>query len=248
MITVTFESKNEMVGYLKTLGTSSSFVSLETETEVKMRKTGNPFVGTVKVVKRTGLINVDFVSSVRRRMAEIQKVAFSETEYVAGTTWYKHVQTAEGKALPLCVHKDDDRRFYLQYFPLRSHGEIYFLKGRQLSAEEVVQMETFITEKERKAFKPIVITLAIDSIRKMKARNITVLNETIDRIAQSYAKLQPAQPPIRKDWFSVAVLVSYCRDWELAKAMFPFSCPSKSPFNFNAGVGPTFLAPLGRPH
>lgn len=200
MNTVTFDSKNEMVGFLKTVGTSSSFVSLVTETEVKMRKTGNPFLGAVKVVKRTGLINVNFVNSVRRRMAELQKVAFSETEYTAGTTWYKHIQTAEGKALPLCIHKDDDRRFYLQYFPLRSRGAKYFLKGRELSAEEVAQMETFITEPERKAFKPIVITLAIDSIRKMSARNITVLNETIDRIAQSYAELKPAQPTIERVW------------------------------------------------
>lgn len=198
MNTVTFEDKNEMVGFLKTVGTSSSFVSLVTETEVKMRKTGNPYVGTVKVVKRTGLINVDFVKSVRRRMAEIQQVAFSETEYTPGKTWYEHLQTAEGKPLPLCVHQKDARRFYLQYYPLRSHGEKYFLNGRELTAEEVTQMETFITEKEHKPFKPIVITLAIDSIRKMKARNITVLNETIDRLAQTFAELNPAQPTVAK--------------------------------------------------
>lgn len=198
MNTVTFQDKAEMVGYLKTVGTGSSFVSLQTETAVKMRKTGNPFLGTVKVTKRTGIINVNFVNAVRRRMAEIQRVAFTETEYTKGTTWYVHVQNQEGKPLPLCVHKNDDKRFYLQFYPLRSHHATYFLNGRQLSIEEVAQMETFITETERKAFKPIVITLALDSIRSMKARNVTVLNKTIDRLAQSYAQLNPAQPSLGK--------------------------------------------------
>jgi hypothetical protein len=33
--------------FLRELGTQVRFISLVTETEVEMRKTGNPFVGTV---------------------------------------------------------------------------------------------------------------------------------------------------------------------------------------------------------
>jgi hypothetical protein len=189
--TINLESKNEIVGFLKTLGTASSFVSMDTETEVKMRKTNNPFLGAVKRCKRSGLINVNFVNSVRRKLAEIQGTTFAETEYVAGSTWYKHLETQEKKPLALCVHQKDERKFYVQFFPLHSSEHRYFLDGREMSADEVKQMKSFITETERVEYKPIVITLAIDSIRKMRARSITVLNETVNRIAQRYNS--PAQ-------------------------------------------------------
>jgi hypothetical protein len=196
-MTIKISDKNEMVAFLKMIGTGSQFVSLKTETAVKMRKTNNPFVGAVKVTKRTGLVNVDFIAAVRRRMAELQQVAFSETEYEAGSTWYKHVSTEEGKSLPLCVHQKDERKFYLQFFPLHSRDTKYFLNNRELSLEEINQMKTFITEQERNEFKPIVITLAIDSIREMRAKSITILNKTVNRLAQRMSQMEPAQKTVQ---------------------------------------------------
>lgn len=184
-----------MVGFLKTLGTDSQFVSFHTQTEVRMRKTGNPFVGTVKVTKLTGLIGVNFVKAVRRRMAEILGMDFVDTEYTPGSTWYTHLQTDEGKPLPLCVHQEDEQRFYVQFFPhpRKYRNTEYHLRGRKLTEAEVALMKTFVVKREGDEFKPVVITLAIDSIRKMSVRRITVLNNTVNRLTQTLTQLRPAQ-------------------------------------------------------
>jgi hypothetical protein len=185
--------KNEMVKFLGALGTGCQFVSLRTETVVQMRTTDNPFVGTVKVTKRVGLINVDFVSSVRRRMADLLGIPFVETVYVPGETWFRHVQR------PLMVHKTDERRFYCQFFPLKSEGTRYFLKGKELTKDEVEQMRGFVIQKTRDDRKPLVIVLAIDSIREMRARTVTILNQTVNRIAQRLSEQTPAQKRVPLD-------------------------------------------------
>ena len=182
--TVKIQDKNELVGFLRTIGTQSRFVSLRTETAVKMRKTGNPFVGTVKVARRNGLVNVNFVNSVNRNM---EKAGVENPDYTPGETWYTHTTTEDGKSLPLCVNKKDPSKYYLQYFPYRNLGTHYVLNGKVLSADEVTKMKTFIAEDSRSEYKPLVITLAIDSIREIKFRQVTLLNETISRIQNRMA-------------------------------------------------------------
>lgn len=178
--TVKIKDKRELAGFLRVLGTASCFISMRTETEVKMRKTGNPYLGTVKVERRNGLVNVNFVAACERNLS---KETGEKVEYIPGETWYVHEQTVEGKPLPLCHHKDDDQRYYLQYFPHRVIGEKeYYLKGVKLTDEQVKEMKKFITKENRPAFKPRVITLSMDSIRELKARQITVMNDTISRI------------------------------------------------------------------
>lgn len=186
--TVRIKDNNELVGFLRTTGGQSScFISLRTVTPVKMRKTGNPFVGAVKVSRRNGLINVDFVSSVERNM---KAAGIENPEYTAGSTWYVHETTEEGKKLALCVHKNDVTKHYLQYFPLKNLSTHYELNGRRLTAEEVTKMKTFITEDTRNEFKPIVITLAMDSIKEIKLRQVTILTENIERIKSRLTALK----------------------------------------------------------
>lgn len=172
-----------MVDFIKSIGTECRFVSMLTETEVKMRKTGNPFVGAVKVSRRNGLVNVNYVESVKRKLTEMTG---EKAEYVAGSTWYVHDTTTEGKPLSLCIHKNDGTRFYLQYFPHRTLGQNeYFHNGRKLTATEVEMMKTFIAPDTRPEYKPTVITLAIDSIRELRARRVKMLNDTVSRIAKT---------------------------------------------------------------
>ena len=179
----------EMVGFIRSIGTECRFVSMVTETEVKMRKTGNPFVGAVKRSRRNGLVNINFVTAVEKRLKELTGKA---TEYVAGSTWYEHTMTEDGRPLPLCVHKKDNRKFYIQYFPHRTLGRNeYFLNGRRLTETEVSQMKTFITPDNRAEHKPAVITLAMDSIRELRARKVAMLNDTVSKIA-SHLSSQPA--------------------------------------------------------
>ncbi len=183
--TVRIKDPMELVGFIKSVGTDCCFVSMRTETEVKMRKTGNPFFGAVKVSKRNGLLNVNFVKSVERNMKELTGV---KQTYTPGTTWYVHDQTVEGKPLPLCYSKQPTKRTgkvepYLQYYPHKTVGKnTYFLNGRQLSDAEVAQMKKFVITQPYSPTKPAVITLMMDSIRELKARKVTMLNDTFSRI------------------------------------------------------------------
>ncbi len=161
-----------MVGFLKSVGTECRYVSMITVTEVKMRKTGNPYLGAVKVSNRNGLINVNFTNSVERRVAESLGISPTQVEYTPGKTWYKHLQTAEGKPLALCVHQSDEGKYYLQYFPHKAKS-VYLFKGELIAYEKLAP---FVTEKEQNEFKPVVITLALKSIRQVKFRKLTFKN------------------------------------------------------------------------
>lgn len=187
--TIKIRNPFEMVGFLKGLGTASCFVSMRTETEVKMRKTGNPYVGAVKVSRRNGLINVNFRNAVARRCAEM---GVHQPE--PGETWYVHDSTVEGQPLALCYSKHPVKRTgkvepYLQYYPHKTLGRNeYFLNGRQLSEAEVKEMKTFEYQDNRDERKPTVITLMMDSIRELKVRKVTILNNTISRIVGNIVK------------------------------------------------------------
>jgi len=185
--TVTIQDKNEMVGFIRSLGTECRFVSMVTETPVKMRKTGNPFAsGVIKLSRRNGLININYVEAVKRNLAEANDG--NKVEYIPGETWYTHAQTDDGKALPLCVHKKDTKKHYLQYFPHQTLGRNeYFFNGVKMTPEQVAVMKTFVQEDNRADFKPTVITLGIDSIRVLKARRVQMNNSLVSRITNRLA-------------------------------------------------------------
>lgn len=157
--------------YLRELGTEVRFISLVTETEVEMRKTGNPFVGTIKVVRRNGLVNVNHSERPKRRMME---QGIENPVYIPGPTWYLHETTSEGKILPLCFSKKDNTQKYLQYFPHRSYETKYVLDGVPLTEIEISIMKTFIPKKDWGSFKEPVITLKMVSIKSIKFRKINL--------------------------------------------------------------------------
>ena len=161
--------------YLRTLGTECRFISMVTEVEVEARKTNNPFVGAVKRSRRNGLVNVNFVKGVIRRMKES---GIEQPVYVPGKTWYIHEHDDNGNALALCQSKKDNNKKYLQYFPWKSYDNTYYHNGVQLTDKEVQVLKTFIPPVSAKPFKRSVITLSMDSILKVTFRNINteVLN------------------------------------------------------------------------
>jgi len=188
--TVTIQDRNEMVGFIRSLGTECRFVSMQTETPVKMRKTGNPFAsGVIKVSRRNGLININYVAAVERNLkAANGGVA---VDYTPGETWYTHTQTEDGRSLPLCVHKKDAKKHYLQYFPHKTLGRNeYFFNGVKMTPEQVAVMKTFVQEDNRADFKPNVITLGIDSIRVLKARRVAMKNNLVSRITNRLAQFK----------------------------------------------------------
>lgn len=186
MNTVKIEDKNELIEFLRSIGSECRFVTVETETIVKnMPKTGNPYWGTVKVAKRNGFVNADFVRAVEKRYAELNGLTPSDVEYTAGTTWYVHCQTENGRPMCLCEHKKDHSKKYLQLFPLRNLGETVYVHPTlgKLSKEQIKDMEGRMYADNSPEWKPGVITLAIDSIRTITFRKVKLLNDTVSRLA-----------------------------------------------------------------
>lgn len=162
---------NEIVGFMKANGTNCRLVSLVTETQPKM-KPGCPFSGVVKVSRKRGIVNANYNTSVRRRLAKHLGVKLSEVEYNDGEVWYKHLTTADGQMLPLVVNKkvqtpSEATDFYLQYFPTRSTNAYQMPNGDTVAAEQLKPW--FAKQAEKPDYKPTVISVKVSNIKKMRA-------------------------------------------------------------------------------
>lgn len=162
---------NEVVGFLKTNGTKCRYVSLLTETQPKM-KPGCPFNGVVKVSRKRGIVNANFNTTVRRRLAKHLGVKLSEVEYNDGEVWYRHLTTAEGQMLPLVVNKkvqspSEATEHYLQYFPTHSTNAYRLANGNTVTVEQLKPW--FAKQAEKPPYKPAVISIKISNIKKLRA-------------------------------------------------------------------------------
>jgi len=190
---ITIEDKAELVGFLRGIGTACRFVTVDTETQVKnMPKTGNPYWGTVKVCRRNGFINANFVSAVQKRYAKLHGLNPKDVTYTPGEVWYRHCATGEGKPLCLCEHKANPRKKYMQIFPLRNLGETIYVHPTlgKLSRAQVKDMESRMYVSNSPEWKPEVITLAIDSIRSVTFAKVKLTNDTATRLAGGLARFK----------------------------------------------------------
>lgn len=209
--TIRITDKSQLADAIIAAGVECMFGVADTETPVEMRKfnlTGrkiispvsgkpinekvlNPYLGTMKIARRNFFVNANFVTACEKRYAELNGLDKKDVEYTPGTTHYIHVQTADGKSLALCHHKDDPQRQYLQVFPLRNLGETIYVHptmGR-LSKEQVEDIyDNWVTEQEREEWKPRVIILKMDSIRSLSLRRVKILNDTVSRLTGRLSK------------------------------------------------------------
>jgi hypothetical protein len=185
--TVSILSHLELAGFIKSNGTQCRFVSLLSDTLVAKIRKGNPYPGLRKVSRKTGLVNANYNTSVRNRIANAFGVKLSEVEYENGETWYQHLQTADGKALPLVEHRDKSKRgkLYLQFFPHKT------VNAYQLPSGEVVPDENvkpwLYKESERSEFKPCVIVVELGNIKEMRASGVIMQAEDIDEAEAALA-------------------------------------------------------------
>ena len=165
----------EMVGFLKTNGTACRFVGLTIDTPVvKMRK-DSPFQGIRKIAKKTGIINANYNTSVRNRIAESLGVTLAEVEYDNGEVWYEHLKTFDGKNLPLVQHRDETKRngkFYFQYFPHKS-THTYVMPSGEIIPDEILKPFLY-KESARPDYKPAVIAVSLSNVRELKASGVII--------------------------------------------------------------------------
>jgi len=181
-------SQLEMLGFLKTNGTACRFVSMTSKTPVVKIRVGNPWgagkskAGLFKVSRKIGLINAKYNDSVRRKIAEKLGVAMSEVEFPAGETWYRHLETADGKALPVVVNKTkEDGKHYLQYFPHKSENA-YVNEAGEIVPDETVKPWLY-AESDRPDYKPAVIAVDLGNVMQLKASGVIIEMPDFDEAA-----------------------------------------------------------------
>ena len=163
----------EMVGFIKTNGTQCRFVSLVCDIPVVKMKVSSPFKGVRKVAKKIGIINANYNTSVRNRIAEKLGVELKEVEYENGEVWYRHIMDASGKPLPLVVNKTkEDGKYYIQFFPHKSEETYVMPNGDTVTKE---QLKPYLyKETPRPDFKPCVISLNLENVRQLKASGVVI--------------------------------------------------------------------------
>jgi len=181
-------SELEMLGFIKSNGTECRFVGLVTKTPVVKIRAGNPWhvvknnkvVGLCnlfKVAKSHGLVNPNYNTSVRRRIADKLGVTLSEVEYQNGECWYEHLKTSEGKTLPIVQHKDEAKReetgYSLQYFPLGYSGS-YYVNGAGETVPDADVERWLHAKSERPDYKPAVQAPKLRNILSLKASGIII--------------------------------------------------------------------------
>jgi hypothetical protein len=196
MNTTKIENKEELIGFLRSIGTECRFVTVDTETVVKnMPKTGNPYHGTVKIARRNGFVNADFTKACEKRYAELHGLKPSEVEYTPGNVWYHHVMTAENKPMCLCEGNKPNKKTgkiekYMQFFSIRNLGETVYVHPTigKLTKAQIEDMNSRMYADNSPDWKPGVITLAIDSIRTITFRKVRLQNDTATRLAGTLAR------------------------------------------------------------
>lgn len=180
-------SELEMLGFLKTNGTSCRIMAIVTKTPVVKIKAGNPWhkVSKGKVVgdcnlfklsRKLGIVNAKYCDSVRRNIAEKLGVTMSEVEYEQGEVWYEHLMTSDGKPLPIVQHKDETKRaetgYSLQYFPWTAKSVNRYVNGQGETIPDEMVKPWLYAESERPDFKPTVIAPKLRNIVELRASGI----------------------------------------------------------------------------
>lgn len=146
------------------------FATIVAETDPRMRKTGNPYVGAMKLSRVNGLFNWIYGNAVnRQRVRENQPVdAAGEVEYFepAPRKWGTRLRRADGTVTPLVEHKG---QHYIEVKVERSLGYEYRKDGTVIDPKAV---EAFLPERKEGARQevdnPVILRdYAIESIRQI---------------------------------------------------------------------------------
>lgn len=180
---VQIQSHLEMVGFIKANGTACRFVSMVSETPVKNIRAACPYKGVMKISRKRGMINVNYVASVERKIAAKLGVEPKEVEYTPGEVWYEHLTTIDGKALPLVINKKKgDGEYYLQYFPTSSEN-VYKMPSGEFIAEEL--LKPYFYAKKETSYKPVVISINVANIKELRASGVIMQAEDLEAAEKS---------------------------------------------------------------
>ena len=126
-------TSDELVKVLETQR-GATFISFLVETDAKMRKTGNPYLGAKKVAKVHGMLNFLYDEAVQRRLEKEGKPADS---FRKGESWHEIVTREDGTLTPFCRHKETGE-LYLRFMHQNTLDAIYVdVNGNRISVDEI---------------------------------------------------------------------------------------------------------------
>lgn len=161
-----------MVDFVKSCNGSSTFVSMETVTQPKLKKSC-PFNGVTKTSSVTGWINIDYKAAVERKVAAVMGVPVAEVDYTPGDVWHKPVMDDSGKMTPLRVNKTkDDGKVYLFYFHRKTTEAVYRDASGKILNYSDLKPHFYATSQSE--FKPAVRSVTLNNVTKLKARGFVV--------------------------------------------------------------------------
>ena len=141
-------SKTQLIDRLMNLR-GAKFATIVAETDPRMRKTGNPFVGATKISRVNGVVNWIYQNSVNnQRVRENQPLDNAgEVEYFEPEPrrWGTRLKHDTGHVAPLVEHKG---KHYLELKVERSLGHEYRLNGQTLDPQDVAE---FLPERKESA-------------------------------------------------------------------------------------------------
>lgn len=79
----------------------AKIVSFTARTDARLKKTGNPYKGVVKVQRVNALVNFHYDAGVLRRL---EKEGKSPDDFKKGTSWHVPVLGKDGELTPFCQH------------------------------------------------------------------------------------------------------------------------------------------------
>lgn len=175
----------EIVGFLKTIGLQSMFLSMETATTFKLNKFNRPKEGeekkpcpfgkVTKFAARLGWLNIDYKAAVERRISKATGIPAKQIDYELGEVWHKHLLTEDGKATPVLVNKEtpEDGKFYIFYFHRKTTAARYVAENGEPVTYE--QMRPWLPAPSKdNPNKPPVRSITLNNVRVLKARGLIV--------------------------------------------------------------------------
>lgn len=157
-------SKAELVEKLAAIR-GATFATIVAETDARLRKTGNPFTGVVKVSRVSVTLNSIYENSVNRQREREGNTEVFEAEPRA---WGVRMVRDDGTVAPIVEHKG---KYYVEAKVEKSLGYEYIHNGEILDEDKIVQ---FLPKKSsggerQEVEKPVILRdYSVDSIREIR--------------------------------------------------------------------------------
>lgn len=184
--TIEHVTKLQLLGFLTSNGTATRFVAFTIHTPVEKIKVSHPFGNLFKVAKHRGYINANYVTGVRKRIAEKLGVELKDVDYTPGKSAYQHAVIG-GVASPSVLVKasnPDDGVFYLQFTPDETYHpkSVYVKENGEVVPDELVKPWLYAT-KPRPDWKPPVFSPKLSNIVELHASGVILKAEDADEAA-----------------------------------------------------------------